>query len=206
MSAFIPSRKTPEINEGAFDKVRADKERESNDGFDGSWVAHPDLVEIARGPFEEVLGGRDHQVDNKREDVSVTAEQLLDIRVPDGQITEDGLRNNVSVGIQYISSWLMGNGAAAIFNLMEDAATAEISRSQVWQWVHNGATTSDGQKITKDLVQRVIEEELEKIKDSIGDEAFAKAPAKEAQTIFEEVALSDRFVEFLTLSAYDYLD
>ena len=206
MSAFIPSRKDPDINEGAFEKVREDKERESRDGFDGSWVAHPDLVEVAREPFEKVLGDRDDQVDNKRDDVSVTEDEILSIGVPDGEITEEGLRQNVNVGIQYISSWLMGNGAAAIFNLMEDAATAEISRSQVWQWIHHRQATSDGREITEGFVRTVIEEELEKIKDSIGEEAFSKAPAKEAQAIFEEVALGDEFVAFLTLPAYDYLD
>ncbi len=206
MSAFIPSRKNPEINEKAFDEVRRDKERESGDGFDGTWVAHPDLVDIAREPFAKVLGDRDHQVDNKREDVSVGAAELLDIRVPDGRITEAGLRNNVSVGLQYLSSWLSGNGAAAIFNLMEDAATAEIARSQVWQWVHNAARLDDGTTITRELVQQVIEEELDNIREMVGEEAYAKAPAKEAQAIFEEVALADDFVEFLTLPAYNYLD
>jgi malate synthase len=206
MAAFIPSRKDPSINETALARVREDKVRESGDGFDGTWVAHPDLVEVAREPFDEVLGDRPHQVDRKREDVHAAAAELLDIQVPDGTITEDGLRGNVNVAVQYLSSWLRGNGAAAILNLMEDTATAEISRSQIWQWVRHGSTLEDGRRIDRDLVQMILEEELEKIREAVGAEAFEQARAKEARALFEEVALSEEFVEFLTLPGYDYLD
>ena len=152
MAAFIPSRKDPSINETAFAKVQEDKAREAADGFDGSWVAHPDLVEVARAPFDQALGSRPHQRERQREEVAVTAAQLLDTAVPDGLITEEGLRNNVSVGIQYLSSWLTGTGAAAIFNLMEDAATCEIARSQLWQWIRHGARLDDGTAVDRKLV------------------------------------------------------
>jgi malate synthase len=206
MAAFIPSRKDSSINETALARVREDKVRESGDGFDGTWVAHPDLVEVAREPFDDVLGDRPHQVERKRDDVGVSASQLLDIRVPGGTITEKGLRGNVNVGIQYLSSWLRGNGAAAILNLMEDTATAEIARSQVWQWVRHGVQLDDGRRIDRALVERILEEELETIRDSVGTEAFEQAQAKEARALFEEVALAEDFVEFLTLPGYDYLD
>jgi malate synthase len=206
MAAFIPSRKQPEINEVALAKVREDKVRESGDGFDGTWVAHPDLVETAREPFDGALGDRPNQVDRKREDVEVSAAQLLDVRVPDGTVTEDGLRNDISVAVQYLSSWLRGNGAAAIFNLMEDTATAEIARSQVWQWMRHGTELDDGRRVDRDLVERVLEEELEKIREVVGSTAFEQARAKEARALFEEVSLSEGFVEFLTLPAYEYLE
>jgi malate synthase len=206
MAAFIPSRKDPGINETALAKVRDDKVRESGDGFDGTWVAHPDLVEAAREPFDDVLGDRPHQIGRKREDVQATASQLLDVRVPDGTITEEGLRGNVNVAVQYLSSWLRGNGAAAILNLMEDTATAEIARSQIWQWVRHEATLSDGRRIDRNLVHGILEDELEKIRESIGAEVFEQARAKEARALFEEVALAEEFVEFLTLSGYAYLD
>jgi malate synthase len=206
MAAFIPSRKNAEINDKAFAKVKEDKERESRDGFDGTWVAHPDLVEVARGPFDDVLGDASNQVARQRDDVDVKAEHLLDIRVPGGEITEEGLRNNVSVAIQYLSSWLTGNGAAAIFNLMEDAATAEIARSQVWQWVHRAASLSNGTRIDPQLVQRIEEEELEGIRKAVGEEVYAQSRAQEAQALFEEVCLGKEFTEFLTLPAYEYLD
>jgi malate synthase len=206
MAAFIPSRKDPTINETALARVREDKVRESGDGFDGTWVAHPDLVEVAREPFDDVLGDRPHQIDRKRDEVSVTASELLDIRVPDGTITDGGLRGNVNVGVQYLSAWLRGNGAAAINNLMEDTATAEIARSQVWQWIRHEASLDDGRPIDRELVQGILEEELEKIRESVGAEAFEQARAKEARALFEEVALAEDFVEFLTLPGYDYLD
>jgi malate synthase len=206
MAAFIPSRKDPGINETALARVREDKVRESGDGFDGTWVAHPDLVDVAREPFDDVLGDRPHQVERKREDVSVSAAELLDIRVPDGTITEKGLRGNVNVGVQYLSSWLRGNGAAAILNLMEDTATAEIARSQVWQWVRHGARLDDGRRVDRELVERILEEELEAIRDSVGTEAFEQARAKEARALFEEVALAEEFVDFLTIPGYEYLD
>jgi malate synthase len=148
MAAFIPSRKDPRVNENALAKVREDKERECSDGFDGTWVAHPDLVNIAREPFDRTLGEHPHQKDRLREEVAVTPTQLLDFRVPEGRITEFGLRNNISVAVQYLDAWLKGSGAVAIFNLMEDAATAEISRSQLWQWLHHpNAMLDDGRKI-----------------------------------------------------------
>src|SRR5262249_22629548 len=153
MAAFIPSRRDPQVNEVALAKVREDKLRESSDGFDGTWVAHPDLVPIARPIFEQALGGRPHQLERLREEVAVTAAELIDARVPGGEVTEAGLRTNVSVGIQYLESWLRGVGAAAIFNLMEDAATAEISRSQVWQWVHHGVHLKEGPQVTPQLVR-----------------------------------------------------
>jgi malate synthase len=188
MAAFIPSRRDPEVNERALAKVREDKVREVGDGFDGTWVAHPDLVPVATEVFDRVLGERPNQVDRRRDDVSVSADDLLDLRVDGGAVTEEGLRQNVSVGIRYIESWLRGVGAAAIDNLMEDAATAEISRSQVWQWVHAG-------EFTPERVRAVIEEELPE-----------GGRFQEAREIFERVALSDDFVEFLTLPAYDYID
>jgi malate synthase len=206
MAAFIPSRKDPDVNETALAKVREDKVRESGDGFDGTWVAHPDLVEVAREPFDEVLGDRPHQIDRKRQDVKTDSAELLDIGVPGGTITEDGLRGNVSVAVQYLSSWLRGNGAAAILNLMEDTATAEIARSQIWQWARHGAALDDGRRIDRGLVHEILDQELEKIRDSVGNEAFEQARAKEARALFEEVALAEDFVDFLTLPGYGYLD
>jgi malate synthase len=206
MAAFIPSRRDPKVNEVALPKVRDDKVRESRDGFDGTWVAHPDLVSVAREVFQDFMGERANQIDRQRPEVSVAASDLLDLRVPGGEITEGGLRSNVSVGIQYIESWLRGTGAAAIFNLMEDAATAEISRSQVWQWVRHGASLSSGQRITRDLVRQIEDEELSKIKDSLGAEAFDAGRFGEARELFEAVALSEQFVEFLTLPAYGHID
>src|ERR1700682_932637 len=164
MAAFIPSRRDPTVNEVALPKVRDDKLRESRDGFDGTWVAHPDLVPVARASFADFMGDRSNQLDRQRPEVSVDAHQLLDLRVPGGAITESGLRSNISIGIQYIESWLRGTGAAAIFNLMEDAATAEISRSQVWQWVHHAATLSDGQRVTRELLLELEQQELSKIR------------------------------------------
>jgi malate synthase len=206
MAAFIPSRKDPEVNEVALAKVREDKVREVGDGFDGTWVAHPDLVQVAVAPFDDVLGERPNQLERLREDVSITAGELLDFRVPEGRITEDGLRGNVGVGIRYLASWLQGSGAAAIFNLMEDAATAEIARSQVWQWVQHGATLEDGRAIDADLVHGIEAEELETIRSAVGDDAFDHGRFNEARALFEEVALSEVFVEFLTFPAYDHID
>ncbi len=208
MAAFIPSRRDPKVNEVALPKVRDDKVRESQDGFDGTWVAHPDLVPVAREIFAEFMGDRANQLERQRPEVSVDSRALLDMRVPDGQITEAGLRLNISVGIQYIESWLRGTGAAAIFNLMEDAATAEISRSQVWQWIHHGASLSSGQRISRELVKQLEEEELEliKIRQSQSAEVASSHRLDEARQIFDQVALSDRFSEFLTLPAYEHID
>ncbi len=198
MAAFIPNRRDAAVNDVAMTKVREDKTREANDGFDGSWVAHPDLVPLCREVFDSVLGDRPNQLDRTREDVHVAAEQLLDVASTPGEVTEAGLRNDVSVGIQYLESWLRGGGAVAIFNLMEDAATAEIARSQVWQWLHNDVELADGQTVTRGLVERIIDEELAKVR--------TEGPGRQwddATSLFSEMALSDDFSEFLTLPAYE---
>jgi malate synthase len=206
MAAFIPSRKDPEINRVALEKVKADKEREAAAGFDGTWVAHPDLVETAMKEFDAVLGDKPNQIDKLRPDVNVTAEDLLAADKTPGDKTSAGLRTNVDVGIRYIESWLRGNGAAAIHNLMEDAATAEISRSQVWQWVHNDVTLSDsGEQVTAELVRKVADEVTAEVRTEIGDDAYESGRWAEAREVFEEVALADEFVDFLTLPAYDRL-
>ena len=206
MAAVIPSRRDPEVNEKAFAGVRADKQREAGDGFDGTWVAHPDSVPVAMEQFDAVLGERPNQVDRRREDVAVGPSDLLDVAATGGEITEAGLRGNVNVGIQYISSWLRGNGAAAINHLMEDAATAEIARSQVWQWIRHGAEI-DGQRVTPELVRRIEDEELEKIREQVGEEFFeTQGRPRESREIFEDVALSDRFQDFLTIPAYERLE
>ena len=199
MAAFIPSRRDLELNERALAKVGEDKRREAGDGFDGTWVAHPDLVPTAKAEFDRVLGERPNQLERQRPEVSVGAADLLDVAATPGEITEEGLRNDVSVGIQYLSSWLRGTGAAAIYNLMEDAATAEIARSQVWQWVRHG-------RFDRDRVREVIGEELERLRAEFGDEVYDRSRAGEAREIFEQVALGESFVEFLTLPAYDYLE
>jgi malate synthase len=204
MAAFIPSRRDPQVNEVALAKVRDDKARESGDGFDGSWVAHPDLVPVCREVFDGVLGDAPNQLGKLRDDVHVTAAQLLDVASTPGAITEAGLRNNVSVGLQYLASWLAGQGAVAIFNLMEDAATAEISRSQVWQWLHNGISLAEGPQVTRELVERVITEELVKIELAYA-EAFDAEKFAEATGLFKDVALADDYAEFLTLPAYEHM-
>src|SRR6202035_5595309 len=181
---------------------REDKQRESADGFDGSWVAHPDLIPVCREVFDAVLGDQPNQLGKTRDDVSVTAADLLAVAKTPGGITEAGLRNNVSVALQYLASWLAGTGAVAIFNLMEDAATAEISRSQIWQWLHNQVRLDDGPLVTKDVVERMIDEELVKIRELAGDD-FDPARYGQAVALFTEVALADSFAEFLTLPAYE---
>jgi malate synthase len=201
MAAFIPS-KDPATNEVAFAKVRDDKTREAGDGFDGSWVAHPGMVELCRDVFDGVLGDSANQLGRLREDVSVSAEQLLDVASTPGSVTEEGLRNNVSVGIQYIESWLRGQGAVGINNLMEDAATAEISRSQVWQWLHNDVELASGQRITRELVERIVDEEMLRIRGRIGEDAFATGNWDDARSLFTEMSLADGFADFLTLPAY----
>jgi malate synthase len=188
MAALIPSRRDPEANERALDGVRADKQREAAAGFDGTWVAHPDLVDTATEQFDAVLGDRPNQVERQRDDVQVSATDLLDVAATPGDVTEDGVRNNVTVGIAYLESWLAGNGAAAINNLMEDAATAEISRSQIWQWKTHGTQMADGRPVTPELVRELA-----------GD---ASGPAYE---LFEATALADELPEFLTLPAYERL-
>ena len=200
MAAFIPSR-DPQVNEAAFAKVRADKDREAGDGFDGSWVAHPGMVETCREAFTAVLGERPNQIERTRDDVHVTAEQLLDVRATPGGVTEAGLRGNISVGIQYLESWLRGNGAVGINNLMEDAATAEISRSQVWQWVHSGIELEDGQQVTPDLVLDLVAQEMDAIESAKG-EAFAGGRWDQAREMFTEISLAEDYSDFLTLPAY----
>jgi malate synthase len=202
MAAFIPSRRDPEVNEVALAKVRDDKTRESGDGFDGSWVAHPDLVPICREVFDGVLGSKPNQLDRLRDEVSVSASDLLSISETPGTITEAGLRNDISVGLQYLASWLAGNGAVAIFNLMEDAATAEIARSQVWQWLHNDILLEDGPKVTRDLVETIIDEELAKIREALGD-SFDAERFGQATALFTAVGLADNYSEFLTVPAYE---
>ncbi len=202
MAAFIPSRRDPEVNAVALAKVREDKTRESADGFDGSWVAHPDLVPLCREVFDAALGDRPNQLTRQRDDVSVSASDLLAVSKTPGTITEAGLRNNISVGLQYLTSWLGGNGAVAIFNLMEDAATAEISRSQVWQWMHNGVRLDDGQPVTRDLAERIIAEESATIREAAGP-AFDEPRFEQAAALFSAVALADDYADFLTLPAYE---
>ena len=206
MAAFIPNRRDAAVTETALAKVREDKQREATDGFDGTWVAHPDLVETAMTEFDHVLGNRRNQLDRQRPEVKTTEQQLLDVKIPGSTITDAGLRTNVSVGIQYLASWLRGNGAAAINNLMEDAATAEISRSQIWQWVHHGVKLAEGPTVTADLVRRVRDEELGKIKAAVGDASYAQGRYDDAASLFDEVALAKDFVEFLTLPGYARLD
>ena len=188
MAAFIPSRRDAEVNALALEKVREDKDREASQGFDGTWVAHPDLVPVALESFDRVLGDRPNQINRQRDDVEPRAAALLDVAATPGDVTEDGLRNNVSVGIQYLAAWLNGSGAVAINNLMEDAATAEISRSQIWQWLRHG-------RVRAEDVSRITDEELAKLGPDY-------EPARE---IFERIATEDEFVEFLTLPAYDRL-
>ncbi len=202
MAAFIPSRRDPEVNAKALAKVREDKARESSDGFDGSWVAHPDLVPVCQEVFDGVLGARPNQLAKQRDDVGVSAADLLSIAKTPGGITEAGLRNNISVGLQYLANWLAGTGAVAIFNLMEDAATAEISRSQVWQWLHNDVTLAEGQRVTRALVERLIGEELGLIREQYGP-AFDADRFDQAVALFTEVALADDYAEFLTIPAYE---
>ncbi len=202
MAAFIPNRRDPEVTERALAKVKEDKTRESGDGFDGSWVAHPDLVPLCREVFDSVLGEKPNQLARQRDDVHVTAADLLAISKTPGEVTEGGLRNDISVGLQYLATWLGGNGAVAIFNLMEDAATAEISRSQVWQWVHNSVKLAEGPTVTRDLVERIIGEELAAIRAQLGD-AYDAAQYEQARSLFTEVALADEYAEFLTLPAYE---
>ena len=194
MAAFIPSS-DPAVNEVAFAKVQADKSREANDGFDGSWVAHPGMVELCKNEFTKVLGDQPNQINRKREDVTLSAADLLNVKATPGGVTEAGLRNNISVSIQYLESWLRGIGAVAIFNLMEDAATAEISRSQIWQWIYNRISLEDGRLITRELVQKLTVEEVNKL----GNPAKYEA----AKETFIACAVNEEYLDFLTLPAYE---
>jgi malate synthase len=201
MAAFIPS-KDEKVNEQAYAKVKDDKTREAGDGFDGSWVAHPGMVETCRDAFDAVLGDRPNQLDRTRDEVSVSADELLDVRSTPGDVTEAGLRSNVTVGIQYIETWLRGQGAVGINNMMEDAATAEISRCQVWQWLHNDVELADGPRVTREFVEQVIDEEVTAIRERVGDDAFAKGRWDDAVALFTEMALADELADFLTVPAY----
>lgn len=204
MAAHIPVKGDEAANEKAFAAVRADKEREATAGHDGTWVAHPGLIPVAMEVFNRVMPSA-NQRDVLREDVSVSASDL--VTVPEGTITEAGLRNNINVSIQYTAAWLSGYGCVPIHNLMEDAATAEISRSQVWQWVHHeaGKITATGQNIDAALVDKIIAEELATIRTAIGDAAFAKGNVERAAKLVRDLICRDDFVAFLTLPAYEML-
>ncbi len=205
MAALIPSRRDPEANEKALAGVRADKEREVAQGYDGTWVAHPDLVPVAREVFEKGLQGHANQLDHLRDDVTVTATELQDLSTTPGQVTEAGLRTNISVGFQYLSFWLSGRGAAAINSLMEDAATAEISRTQIWQWVHHEARLEDGRTVSAELVRDLLDEETSRIRQEVGEDVWRAGRPAETRELFDRVALSAELIEFLTLPAYEYL-
>lgn len=204
MAAFIPNRRDERINQMAFDKVTADKELEAATGFDGTWVAHPDLVPIARLPFDRIIGEAPHQKNRMLEDVSITATDLLDVRMDHAHVTEAGLRMNLNVGILYIASWLRGVGAAAIHNLMEDAATAEISRAQVWQWIHHSVRTQEGRLVDRAYVELILEDEISKIKATVGEEGFVSDQYAEAETLFRDLIFQKEFSEFLTTGAYTH--
>ncbi|ALO11866.1 Malate synthase [Streptomyces venezuelae] len=205
MAAFIPSRKDADVNKVAFEKVKADKDREAGDGFDGSWVAHPDLVPIAMASFDAVLGEKPNQKDRLREDVSVAPGDLIAIDSLDARPTYDGLVSAVQVGIRYIEAWLRGLGAVAIFNLMEDAATAEISRSQIWQWINAGVVFENGKTATPELAREVATEVLAAIRAEIGEEAFAAGKWQQAHDLLLHVSLDADYADFLTLPAYEQL-
>ena len=204
MAAQIPIKDDPEANAIALAKVREDKVREASDGHDGTWVAHPGLVAIAKEEFDKAMPTA-NQVDRLRDDVSITAQDLL--KVPTGRITENGLRNNISVGIQYMAHWLNGNGCVPLYNLMEDAATAEIARAQVWQWIHHPeGILDDGRKVTLELVRQLMQEELADIRKAAGERQFKEIPYEQARGLFEEIIANPCFEEFLTLKAYERLE
>ena len=203
MAAQIPIKNNPEANEQALDKVRADKEREAGDGHDGTWVAHPGLVPIAREIFDRHMP-TPNQIHNRRDDVQITREDLL--TVPSGEITELGIQVNIDVALQYIESWLRGVGCVPIYHLMEDAATAEISRAQLWQWIRHGAQTSSGRKIDPQLYQEMVPVAYQRIKEALGAQALEKGRFQTAQQILDGLVLNEDFVDFLTLVAYKHLD
>jgi malate synthase len=205
MAALIPSRADEEANRRAMEGVREDKEREVSQGYDGSWVAHPDLVPLVHEVFERGLDGADNQLGRRRDDVRVTAAQLLDLAQTPGAITEAGLRTNASVGFQYLSYWLTGRGAAAINSLMEDAATAEISRTQIWQWVHHGSALEDGRRVTAELVREILDQETADIRREVGEEVWRLGRPAETRALFEHVSLSQELIEFMTVPGYEYL-
>ena len=202
MAAFIPIKSDAEANKKAIEKVRTDKLLEAKNGHDGTWVAHPGLVKVALDVFNEHMP-QANQIANKRNDFTATADDLL--ACPAGTITENGLRQNINVGILYIESWLRGHGAAAIYNLMEDAATAEISRTQVWQWLHNGSTLDDGREVTSSLYEKLKTEELFKIENYVGERAFQQGRFAEATELFDRLVKQKEYIEFLTLPAYEMI-
>ncbi|HEV8644689.1 MAG TPA: malate synthase A [Burkholderiales bacterium] len=204
MAAQIPIKNDPTANEAALAKVRADKDREANDGHDGTWVAHPGLVTIAKEAFDKVMK-TPNQIHKKRDDVNVIAKDLLNFQ-PKGPVTEGGLRTNISIGIQYLGAWLAGTGCVPIFHLMEDAATAEISRAQIWHWIRSPlGILDDGRKVSKELFRELVPQELEKVRLMLGDKGYASGKYPQGAKMFEELTLAEDFVEFLTLPAYDYL-
>jgi len=204
MAAQIPIKNDPAANEAALAKVRADKIREAADGCDGTWVAHPGLVEVAKAVFDRYMP-TPNQIHKKRDDVRVAAKDLLDFQ-PEKPITESGLRNNISVGIQYIGAWLAGNGCVPVFNLMEDAATAEISRSQIWQWIRSPkGVLEDGRKVTREFIRKLLPEELAKVRTLLGEEGWKAGRYEEAVKLFDQITTSDEYVEFLTLPGYAWL-
>ncbi len=205
MAAFIPSRKDKEANELALAKVSEDKLRETSDGFDGTWVAHPDLVPTAHDIFAQALGDQSHQKQKMREDVHISSDELLQFAVPGGTVTEEGVRKNINVTLQYLDSWLTGVGAVAIFSLMEDAATAEISRAQLWQWLHHGAELKGGMRMTNDLYLRIAGEEESKIMAAYAERKLGIRKLAEARTLLDGLVMQKEFVEFLTLRAYEQL-
>ena len=203
MAAQIPIKNDPIANEKSLSKVQDDKEREAQAGHDGTWIAHPGLALIAMDAFDKVMPEA-NQLKNLREDVNITAHDLL--QVPSGDITESGIRTNIRVGIQYMEAWLMGNGCVPLYHLMEDAATAEISRSQLWQWIHHEAKLNDGRKISVDLFDKWLEEEMQVIQSKIGETRFRSGKFGEASSLFSKMIIKDEFDEFLTLPAYNYLN
>ncbi len=206
MAAFVPSRRDPTANENAFTKVREDKAREANDGFDGTWVAHPDLVQVAGQVFDHALQGRPNQLGQVRDDVDVTAHDLLDVRVPGGKTTEAGLRSNVRVALQYLEAWLRGTGAVTISNLMEDTATAEIARSLVWQWVHHGARLDDRFTVNEGLVRQVTDEEVDRLRMEADPSVQTSGRFREARALFDDIALKEPLLDFLTIPGYALIE
>jgi malate synthase len=204
MAAQIPIKNDPAANEAAIAKVRADKEREVTDGHDGTWVAHPGLVAIAREAFDKVMA-TPNQIHRQRDDVNVNAADLLNFQ-PQGPITEQGLRTNINIGIQYMGAWLAGTGCVPIFNLMEDAATAEISRAQIWHWIRSPkGILDDGRKVSRELFQTLVPQELARVKEILGERQYAAGKYEEGARMFEELTLAEDFADFLTLPAYEYV-
>ena len=206
MAALIPSRADPQATERAIAAVRADKRREAGLGFDGTWIAHPDVLDAARGAFDAVLGSEPNQIGPVTEPAAIDARALLDVASTPGAITEAGLRADVNVAFRYISFWLGGRGAAAIDNLMEDAATAEICRSQIWQWIHHRARLDDGRTVTAELVRRILDEESDRIRAQVGEQVWAAGRPQDTRLVFEQIALQEELPEFMTLVAYELLD